>query len=75
MILSNVQKQNEVYNQMYEACESICNECTSKDKFETYKEGIVVEMKEMLIKKDMENKEITREKKHEKSRPQYESEL
>ena len=32
---------------------------------ENNKEGIVVEKEELIIKKDMKNKEIVREKKHE----------
>ena len=50
----------EVGNQMYKACESTCHECTSKDEVENYKNYIVVEKKELIMKKDMDNKEIIR---------------
>ena len=59
---------------MYEACETTCHECTSKDKAENYKEDIVVEMEEIFIKKDMENKEIMR-KNMKISNPQCENEI
>ena len=45
---------------MSEACESTCHECTSKDEFENYKEGIVVEKEDYIKKKDLENEEIMR---------------
>ena len=48
---------------MYEACKSTCHECLSKDEVERYKEDIVVEKEEKIIKKDMENKEIMRRRK------------
>ena len=48
---------------MYEECESTCRECTSKDEVQNYKEDIVVDMEE-LIMKDMENKEIMKERKN-----------
>ena len=48
---------------MYEVCESICHECTSKDAVKIYIEDIVVEMKELCIKKVMENNKIMRERK------------
>ena len=44
---------------MYEAFESTCHECTSKDEVENYKEHIVVEKEELSVKKDIEK---TREK-------------
>ena len=47
---------------MFEACKSTCHELTSKDEVEKYKEDIVVEKEELIIKKEMENKEILREK-------------
>ena len=43
----------------FQACESTCHECTSKD-VENYKEDIVVEKEELFMKKDMKNKEIMR---------------
>ena len=54
----------EVDSHMYEACELTCNECTSKAEVEKYKEDIVVEKEEFIVKKDIENKEIMREKKN-----------
>ena len=61
---------------MYEVCESICHECTSKDAVKIYIEDIVVEMKELFIKKVMENNKIMRERKNMKiNSPQYEIEF
>ena len=60
-----------------QACQSTCHEYTPTDEVESYKEDIVVEKEELIMKKDMKNKEIIR-KKHEnkqKSIPQYESDL
>ena len=45
-----------------------------KDEVEINKEDIVFDMKDLFIKKDIENEEIMREKK-EKCSQQYESEL
>ena len=45
---------------MCEACKSTCHEWTSKDEVENYKEDIVVEKEELIMKKEMENKEILR---------------
>ena len=64
----------EVDNHMYEACKSTCHELTSKGEVEHYKECIVVEKEELIIKKDMENKEIIREN-MKISSPLYEIEL
>ena len=64
----------EVDNHMYEACGSTCHECTSKDQVENDKEDIVVENEELVIKKDVENRETIR-KNMKISSPQYESEL
>ena len=50
----------EVNNPMFEAFESTCHEYTSKDEVGNYKEDIVVEKEEMIIKKDIENEEIMR---------------
>ena len=49
-------------------------EWTSKDKVENYKEDIVVEKEELVMKKKMENNEILREN-TKISSPQYENEL
>ena len=54
---------NEEDNYMYEACDSTCNECTSKYEVENPKEGIVVEKEELIKNKEMENKEKIRRKK------------
>ena len=53
-----------VDNHIYEGCKSTCHEWTSKDELKNYKEDIVVEKEELIMKKEMENKEILREKKH-----------
>ena len=34
------------------SCESTCHECTSKDEFKKYNEDIVVEKKELFMRKD-----------------------
>ena len=47
-----------------QACESTCHECTSKYEVENFKEDIVVEKGEFIMKKDMKNKKIPREKKN-----------
>ena len=52
-------KLEEVDNHMYEACKSTWHEWTSKYEVESYKEYVVVEL---LMKKEIENKEILREK-------------
>ena len=64
----------EVYKQMYEACESISHDCTSKMRLKLTKMTLFFDMKDLFIKKDIENEEIMREKK-EKCSQQYESEL
>ena len=48
-----------------QACESTCHEYTWTDEVEHYRKDIVVEKEELIIKKDMKNKEIMRERKHE----------
>ena len=53
---------NEVDNYIYEVCESTWHEGSTKDEVENYKEDSVVEKAYLIIKKDMEHKEITREK-------------
>ena len=65
----------EVDNHMYEACKSTCHEWTSKDEVENYKEDIVVEKEELIMKKEMENKEILRKKHTKISSLQFKSEL
>ena len=57
-------------------CESICHECSARDEVENYKEDSVVEKADLIIKKDMEHKEITREKENLKIRsPQFKREF
>ena len=51
----------EVDDQMYEAQKSTCYEWTLTEKF-GYKEDIVVEKEELIMKKRIKNKEILREK-------------
>ena len=46
-----------------QSCESTCHECTSTDTLEHYKEDVVVAKEELIMKKDVKNKEIMREKK------------
>ena len=48
---------NEVDNLIYEAYESICHECSDKDKVENDQNYKVVEKTDFIMKKDMENKE------------------
>ena len=57
-------KIKEIMNEVdaLQACELNCLECTSKGEVENYKEDIVVEKEELIIKKDIKNKEILREK-------------
>ena len=55
---------NEVDNLIYQACKSTCHECSAKDEVENYKEESVVEKAHLIIKKDIEHREITREKKN-----------
>ena len=47
----------------FQACESTCHECTSKDEVNNYKEYIVVEKEELIMKKAMKIKEKIKEKK------------
>ena len=58
----------EVDNPIYEAWESTCHECTSKDEVGNLKEDIVVEKEELIMKKEMENKEIWRRRKNTKNK-------
>ena len=48
---------------MYEACRLTCHEWTSKDKVENYKEDIIVEVEELIMKKEMKNKKILQQQK------------
>ena len=48
---------------VFQACESTCNECILKGEVGNYKEHIFVEKEEIITKKDMKNKVIVREKK------------
>ena len=67
---------NEVGNLIYEACESTCHECSAKDEVENGKEDSVVQKADLIMKKDMGNKEIMREKENMKiGSPQYEREF
>ena len=50
---------NEVESHMHEAFELTCHECTSKDEVKRYKEDIVVEKEELIMKK-MENRKKIR---------------
>ena len=52
---------NEVDNYIYEACQSNCYECSTKDEEENDKENSVVEKADLIIKKDMEHKKRIRE--------------
>ena len=47
-----------------QACELTCHECASKFEVINDKEDNVVENEELIMKKDMKNMEIMREKKH-----------
>ena len=47
-----------------QACESTCHECTSTTEVENYKEDIVGEKEELIMKTDIKIKEIMREKKN-----------
>ena len=61
---------------MYEVCESTWYEGSTKDEVENDKEDSVVEKADLIIKKDMEHKEITREKENLKIRsPHYKREF
>ena len=53
---------NKVDNIIFKVCELTCHECSTKDEVENYKEHRVVEKADLIIKKDREHKEITREK-------------
>ena len=43
-----------------QACESAWHDCTLKDEVKNYKENIVVEKEELIMRKDKKNKEIMR---------------
>ena len=45
-----------------QACESTSLDCTSKDEVGNYKEGIFVEKEDLIMKKDMKNRKIMKEK-------------
>ena len=45
-----------------EACEQICHECPLKGEVENYKEDIVVEKKDSILKIILENKELMKKK-------------
>ena len=67
---------NEVDTHIYEPCESTCRECRAKDEVENDKKYSIVENADLILEKDMEYKEITREKENlTNSNPQYEREL
>ena len=68
---------NEVGNLIYEACESTCHECSAKDEVENGKEDSVVQKADQIMKKDMGNQKIMREKKKNMKigSPQYEREF
>ena len=53
---------DEVENPINDVCESTCHECSAKDEVEHYKEDSVIQKADLIIKMDMEHKEITREK-------------
>ena len=38
---------------MYDACELTCHECISKVEVKNYKEDVVVEKEELIVKKDI----------------------
>ena len=66
----------EVDNHIYEVCESTCHECSARDEVENDKKYIIVETADLILKKDMEHKEITKEKENLKiGSPQYEREF
>ena len=48
-------RDKEVDNHKYEASESTCHECTSRDEVENYKKKKIVEKEELILMKDMEN--------------------
>ena len=61
---------------MYEVWESTWHEGSTKDEVENDKEDSVVKKADLIIKKDMERKEIQREKDNLKIwSPQYEREF
>ena len=64
---------NEIENHIFEVCESNCYECSTKDEVENNKEQSIVEKADLIIQKDMEHKEIMREKENMLiGSPQYE---
>ena len=52
---------------MYEACKYTCHKITSKDEVENDKEDIVVEKILLIMKKEMKNMKIYREKTKQKN--------
>ena len=69
--LIDVQKEKLSINIIYEACESTCHECSAKNELRNGKEDSIVEKADLIMKKDMGNKEIMREKENMKICPQY----
>ena len=53
---------NEVDKHIYEVCESTCHKCSAKYEVERYKEDSVDQKADLIIKMDLEHKEITRVK-------------
>ena len=67
---------NEVGNLIYKACESTYHECSAKDGVENGKKYSFVQNADLVMKKDIGNNEIMREKENLKiGSPQYEREL
>ena len=63
----NVHKQKGKKQSYIRACKSNYHKWTSKDEVENHKEDIIVEIKDLIVKKEMENKKILREKNMTKS--------
>ena len=47
---------------IYEVCESTCHECSTKDEVKNDKKKSIVEKADLILKKDMEHKKITRKR-------------
>ena len=61
-----------VDNHIYKVCESTCHDCSTKCEVENYKGDSVVRKADLIIKKDMEHKEIIKEKENMKMwSPEY----
>ena len=52
---------------MYEACKSMCHVWTSTYEVKNYKDNIVVEKEELVMKKERDKKEIMRNPKNKQS--------